>query len=268
MKLTIRNLIVPSCAIILFSACTTPKDIAYFPSVTNGTTIAISESKGITLKPNDKLSIIVNTKSAELNNVLNMPVNAQIIGGTEIQAKNQGQGISCYIVDPEGFIDFPLVGKVKAVGLSRTELASFLKKLLDEKNLAKDAVISVEYMNIGFSVLGEVNSPGFYSIDNDKTTLLQALSKAGDINLYGKRNNVKVIRMNNGKQEIYVVDLLNTETLMKSPAYILQQNDVVYVEPNNYRKRQATANASEITKASFWLSAISVIATIAVLVFK
>lgn len=268
MKLTIRNLVVPACAIILLSACSTPKDITYFPDVANGATIAIAESKGITLKPNDKLSIVVNTKSAELNNVLNMPVNAQIIGGTEMQAINQGQGISGYIVDPEGNIDFPLIGKVKAEGFSRTELASHLKKLLDEKNVAKDAVVTVGFMNIGFSILGEVNSPGFYSIDNDKTTLLQALSRAGDISLYGKRTNVKVIRMNNGKQEIYVVDMLNTEALMKSPAYILQQNDVVYVEPNNYRKRQATANASEITRASFWLSVVSTIATLSVLIFK
>jgi polysaccharide export outer membrane protein len=128
--------------------------------------------------------------------------------------------------------------------------------------------VTVEFQNIGFSVLGEVGAPGFYTFMNDKTTLLQALSRAGDMNLYGNRNNVKVIRMQDGQQQVYVVDMQNTDALMKSPAYILQQNDVVYVEPNNYRKRQATANASEVTKASFWLSAISAITTIAVLVFK
>lgn len=268
MKLTISRLIVPACAIILLSACSTPKNIAYFPEISNGTTITMAASKGITLKTNDKLSIVVNTKSAELNNVLNMPINAQIIGGSEMQSINQGQGVSGYIVDSEGNIDFPMIGKVKAEGLSRTELASHLKKLLEEKNLAKDAVVTVGFMNIGFSIIGEVNSPGFYTFENDKTTLLQALSRAGDMNLYGNRNNVKVVRMNGDKQEIYVINMLDTEALMKSPAYILQQNDVVYVEPNNYRKRQATANASEITKASFWLSAVSAIATLAVLIFK
>ena len=268
MKLTISRLIVPACAIILLSACSTPKNIAYFPEISNGTTITMAANKGITLKTNDKLSIVVNTKSAELNNVLNMPINAQIIGGSEMQSINQGQGVSGYIVDSEGNIDFPMIGKVKAEGLSRTELASHLKKLLEEKNLAKDAVVTVGFMNIGFSIIGEVNSPGFYTFENDKTTLLQALSRAGDMNLYGNRNNVKVVRMNDDKQEIYVINMLDTEALMKSPAYILQQNDVVYVEPNNYRKRQATANASEITKASFWLSAVSAIATLAVLIFK
>ena len=268
MRLTIRPLIAPACAILLLSACSTPKDIAYFPEINSATTITAAANKGITLKTDDKLSIVVNTKSAELNNVLNMPVNAQVIGGTEMQAINQGQGISGFVVDPEGNINFPLIGKVKAEGLTRTELASHLKKLLEEKNVATDAVVTVGFMNLGFSILGEVNGPGFYSFYHDKTTILQAISRAGDLNLYGKRNNVKLVRTNGDKQEIYVVDLQDTEALMKSPAYILQQNDVIYVEPNNFRKRQATANASEITKASFWLSAISAMATMAVLIFK
>ena len=268
MNKKLRKLIVPVCAVLVFSACSTPKNIAYFTDVNNGATIAIAESKGITLKPNDKLSIIVNTKSSELNNVLNLPVTTQIIGSSEVQALNQGQGTSGYTIDPDGNIDFPLIGKVKAAGYTRTELAAKLKELLETKDAAKDAVVTVEFLNIGFSVLGEVNSPGFHSFINDKTTLLQGLSRAGDLSLYGNRNNVKVIRMQDGQQQVYVVNIQDTEGMMKSPAYILQQNDVVYVEPNDYRKRQATANASEVTKASFWLSAISAIATLAVLVFK
>ncbi len=268
MNKKLRKLIVPVCAVLVFSACSTPKNIAYFTDVNNGATIAIAESKGITLKPNDKLSIIVNTKSSELNNVLNLPVTTQIIGSSEVQALNQGQGTSGYTIDPDGNIDFPLIGKVKAAGYTRTELAAKLKELLETKDAAKDAVVTVEFLNIGFSVLGEVNSPGFHAFINDKTTLLQAISYAGDMNLYGNRNNVKVIRMQDGQQQVYVVNIQDTEGMMKSPAYILQQNDIIYVEPNDYRKRQATANASEITKASFWLSAISAIATLAVLIFK
>ena len=268
MNKKLRKLIVPVCAVLVFSSCATPTNITYFNDVNNGATIAMTESRGITLKPNDKLSIIVNTKSAELNNVLNLPVTTQVIGTSEVQSLNQGQGTSGYTIDPDGNIDFPLIGKVKAAGCTRTELAAKLKELLEAKDAAKDAVVTVEFLNIGFSVMGEVNSPGFHAFINDKTTLLQGLSRAGDMNLYGNRNNVKVIRMQDGKQQVYVVDLQNTEALMKSPAYILQQNDIIYVEPNNYRKRQATANASEVTKASFWLSAVSAIATLAVLIFK
>ena len=268
MNKKLRKLIVPVCAVLVFSACSTPKNIAYFTDVNNGATIAIAESKGITLRPSDKLSIVVNTKSAELNNVLNLPAITHVIGSSEALSLNQSQGMSGYTIDPDGNIDFPLIGKVKAAGYTRTELAAKLKELLETKDAAKDAVVTVEFLNIGFSVLGEVNSPGFHSFINDKTTLLQGLSRAGDLSLYGNRNNVKVIRMQDGQQQVYVVNIQDTEGMMKSPAYILQQNDVVYVEPNDYRKRQATANASEVTKASFWLSAISAIATLAVLIFK
>ena len=268
MKLRINQLIAPVCAIILFTACSTPKNIALFPETSDGATYAIIESKGITLKPNDKLSIVVNTKSAELNNALNMPVSSQIIGYSEVQSTNQSRATSGYTIDSDGNIDFPLIGSVKAAGFTRSELASHLKNVLQEKNVAKDAVVTVEFLNVGFSVLGEVEEPGFYPFENDKTTLLQALGKAGDMTIYGNRSNVKVVRMNGGQQEVFVIDMLNTKKLMQSPAYILQQNDVVYVEPNDYRKRQATANASEITKASFWLSALSVLATISVLIFK
>ena len=268
MNKKLRKLIVPVCAVLVFSACSTPKNIAYFTDVNDGATIALAESKGITLRPSDKLSIVVNTKSAELNNVLNLPAITHVIGSSEALSLNQSQGMSGYTIAPDGNIDFPLIGKVKAAGLTRTELATKLKQILEEKDAAKDAVVTVEFLNIGFSVLGEVNSPGFHAFINDKTTLLQGLSRAGDLTLYGNRNNVKVIRTEDGKQQVYVVDIQNTEAMMKSPAYILQQNDVIYVEPNNYRKRQATANASEVTKASFWLSAMSVLTTIAVLVFK
>lgn len=269
MKLRINHLIASACAIILFAACSTPKNIAYFPETSNGSTFNMADSRGITLKSNDKLSIIVNTKSAELNNALNMPVSSQIIGYSEVQSTNQSRATSGYTIDANGNIDFPLIGTVKAAGFTRAELANSLKKTLENRNVAKDAVVTVEFLNVGFSVLGEVTEPGFYPFENDKTTLLQALGKAGDMTIFGNRNNVKVVRMNErGQQEVFVVNMLNTKAMMQSPAYILQQNDVVYVEPNNYRKRQATANASEITKASFWLSAMSVLTTIAVLIFK
>jgi polysaccharide export outer membrane protein len=129
-------------------------------------------------------------------------------------------------------------------------------------------VVTIEYMNLGFSVMGDVVSPGFYQFNSDRMNVLQALSVAGDMNITGNREQVKVIRTNGDKQEVYVLNLLDLQSMVASPAYYLQQNDVVYVEPNNYKKRQSTANASEITRASFWLSALSVLTTVAVLVFK
>ena len=264
----IKNWIIVGCTALWLASCSTPKNITYFPNVKDGETVTITNAKGIVLKPTDKLSIIVNTKSVELNNVLNMPVTAQVIGYQEQQALTQSRGTSGYTIDPDGNIDFPIIGVVKAAGLTRSELATHLKQTLEEKNVAKDAVVTIEYLNLGFSVMGDVEKPGFYQFDNDKVNLLQGLSMASDMKITGKRQNVKVIRTNGEQQQIYIVDLLDHQALMASPAFYLQQNDIVYVEPNSYQKRQATANASEITKASFWLSAISVLTTVAVLVFK
>jgi polysaccharide export outer membrane protein len=157
---------------------------------------------------------------------------------------------------------------VKAAGLTRSELASHLKQTLEEKNVATDAVVTIEYMNLGFSVMGDVARPGFFGFNNDKVNLLQALSMAGDLNITGNREHVKVIRTNGNQQQVYVLNLQDPQAMTASPGYYLQQNDIVYVDPNDYKKRQSTANASEITRASFWLSALSVLATVAVLVFK
>ena len=248
--------------------CSTPKTVSYFPNLSDGDKMIVKESKGILLKPADKISIIVNTKSVELNNILNLPVTSQIIGYTEQQSIYQSRGASGYTIDPDGYIDFPLVGKVKAAGMTRAGLADYLKRTMAEKDVASDAVVTIEYINLGFSVLGEVKNPGFYLFDSDKLTLLQALSKAGDMTIYGDRMTVKVIRQReNGDQEAYVLNMQDADAVMKSPAYILQQNDVVYVQPNNYRKRQS-AIASDITNGSFWLSAISVLTSVLVLIFK
>ena len=267
-KMKIRNLLMAVCGAMILTSCFTPKTVAYFPELADGKTLALTETKGITLKPTDKLSIVVNTKSAELNNVLNLPVTSQIIGYSEMQSTNQSRGTSGYTIDPEGYIDFPLIGKVKAAGLTRAELAEHLKRTMEEKSVAKDAVVTVEYLNLGFSVIGEVKEPGFYQIESDRTTLMQALSRAGDMTIYGDRNKVKVLRINQeGKQDTYVLSMMDAEALMKSPAYIIQQNDVIYVTPNNYRKRQS-ANANDTTNGSFWISVVSVLTTIAVLLFK
>lgn len=266
--MNIKTLLKTGCLVLLLASCTTPKNVSYIPNWAEGESLITAEAKGIVLKPADRLSIIVNTKSAELNNVLNMPVTSQIIGYTEVQSISQSRGASGYTIDPEGYIDFPLVGKVKAAGLTRSGLAEHLKQTMQEKNVATDAVVTVEYINLGFSVLGDVLTPGFYQFSSDQLNVLQALSMAGDMNITGDREHVKVIRTDGDKQKVYVLNLQDPKALTSSPGYYLQQNDIVYVDPNDYKKRQATANASEITKASFWLSAISVLTTVAVLIFK
>ena len=265
----IRNWILAGCALLMLAACRTPQNLTYLADSRDGDVAVPTQAKALTLKPADKISIVVNTKSVELNNVLNLPTTSQIIGFTEAQSLAQSRGTSGYTIDSDGNIDFPLIGKVKAAGLSREELAVSLKEALKAHNVTNEsAVVTVEYLNLGFSVMGDVQRPGFYQFGNDRTSLLQALSIAGDLNITGQREHVRIYRTEDGQQKTYEVNLLDTKSLVGSPAYYLQQNDVVYVEPNDYRKRQSTANASEVTRASFWLSAISALATLAVLIFK
>ena len=185
---------------IMMVACRTPQNVAYLPDSQDGDVITL-EAKALTLKPSDKISIVVNTKSVELNNMLNMPTSSQIIGYSEVQSLAQSRGTSGYTIDSEGNIDFPLVGKVKAAGMNREQLAASLKKLLEEKSVVNnEAVVTVEYLNLGFSVLGEVQAPGFYPFENDRTNVLQALGMAHDLNIYGRRDAIKVIRTEDGQQ--------------------------------------------------------------------
>ena len=253
---------------LFFTACSTPKNITYLQDLSSGQIERLASYKGITLRPTDQVSIVVNTKTTELTNILNLPLSTQIIGAPQVTAMAQSQGTSGYTLDSEGNIDFPLVGKIHLAGLTREDAAARVKQTLAEKNVATDAVVTVEFLNMKYSVMGEVGHAGEYDIVRDKVTIMEALSQAGDLTLYGRRDSVYVYRHEDGLQKTYALSLLDSKSLYNSPAYFIQQGDVIYVQPNNYRKRQSSANASEVTTASFWLSAMSVLTTIAVLIFK
>jgi len=222
----------------------------------------------ITAMSGDKISIIVNSKDPELADMFNLPITAHRVGQPMNSSHNYNQQVSSYTVDSKGDIDFPVLGKIRVAGLKREQIAAVVKNELVEKNLVKDAVVIVEFMNMGVSVMGEVNRPGRFSIDRDFLTLLDALSMAGDLTIYGKRENVLVIRRENGAETHYRVNLCDSESLLSSPVYYLRQNDQVYVEPNDVRARQSTVNGNNVRSASFWMSLASVLTTISVLIFK
>lgn len=278
MRLSIRSLSLQA-AFFLFAvwttfSCSAPSHVTYFQDLRPGESeqkvVAATEIK---VRPGDKLSIIVNSRDPQLTQLFNLPYVTQQIGQVSA-SKSSGsvsgssQGISGYTVDEQGMIDFPVLGKLEIAGKNREEIAAFIKEELLSKNLVKDPVVTVEYMNLCISVLGEVNSPGRYSIDRDKVTLLDAISMAGDLTIYGKREKVLVLREEEGVQHVYGVNLCSAEHLYTSPVYYLRQNDVVYVEPNNVRARQSTINGNNVRSTSFWLSLASFLTTIGVLIFK
>ena len=237
---------------MLLTSCASTKQISYFQDVQPGGTITQTvEPTVIKVWPKDKISIIVNSKDPMLANLFNLPLVSKQIGQTSSATGSSSQGISGYTIREDGCIDFPVIGDIYVAGMTREEIAALIKNELIERNLVKDPVVTVEFLNLTVSVLGEVSSPGRYNIDRDQITLLDALSMAGDLTIFGKRDEVLVMReVQDGRQQVYRVNLCSANDLYNSPVYYLQQNDVVYVEPNSMRTRQSTVNGNNVRSAS------------------
>ncbi|MEZ3558743.1 MAG: polysaccharide biosynthesis/export family protein [Duncaniella sp.] len=250
------------------ASCSTPKDVAYFQEMAIQTPSQV-DVKSVVIKPNDKLSIIVNSRDPMVANMFNLPYTNRLLGQTSALANNNtSQGVSAYTVNQDGDIDFPELGTIHVGGLTRMEVAGVIKGMLIGRDLVKDAVVTVELVNAQASVLGEVNKPGRYPIDRDDMTILDLLGSAGDLTIYGMRDNIKLIRTVDGQQTTYQVSLLSGNDLTSSPAYYIQQDDVVYVEPNPTRKRQSQLNANTVQSTSFWVSIASLAVTITAIIVR
>ena len=250
-------------------SCSTPKEISYFQDLQPGVTeLTITDPVEIKVRPKDKLSILINAQDQKLTNMFNLPIVSQQIGQESTGSSGTSRGVSGYTVDTDGYINYPVLGKIKVEGMTREQIAEYLTGQLKEQELIKDPVVTVEFMNLGVSVLGEVNRPGRISINRDNLTILDALSEAGDLTIFGKREKVLVLRQENGKQRVYGINLCSADQLYTSPVYYLQQNDVVYVEPNDTKSRQSTVNGNTVRSTSFWISLASLITSIAVLIAK
>ncbi len=251
---------------VLLISCKTSEKIVYFQDSVVNSPETIEENMGIVIQPKDMLSIVVSSKDPELAVMFNLPV-VSYQAGSEIVLGGGQQKLLGYIVDIDGTIDFPILGKIDVNGLTRWQLSELIKNRLTNEDLVRDAVVTVEFMNFRISVLGEVKSPGTYTINGDRITILEAISKAQDLTIHGKRDKIFVIREINGERIIYNLDIRSVD-LFNSPAYYLQQNDIVYIEPNKVRAGQSTINENSFRSASFWMSLTSVITTLAVLIFK
>lgn len=260
-----KNVVFLVVTVMMLESCAVPK-VAYFQDVQPENLEKVLNPMDIRVQPNDKISILVNSKDPLLVNLFNLPIVSRQIGTTSTISTTQG--VSSYTINKEGNIDFPVLGEVHVAGMTRDEIAADIKNELIQKNLVKDPVVTVEFMNLTVSVLGEVANPGRFNIDKDRLTLLEVLSMAGDLTIYGKRDNVSVQREKNGNKVLYKVNLNSGYDLYASPAYYLQQNDIVYVEPNSMRARQATVNGNNVRSASFWMSLASLLTTITVFFIK
>ena len=258
------NIFVVLLAALMLYGCATPKNVRYFQDIEPGKQEEILKVSEIRIQSGDKLSIVVNSRDPLLADLFNLPVVSHRVGSSQASSQSSSQQVSCYTVDSKGEIDFPVLGKISVKDKNREEISNMIKQSLIARNLVNDPVVTVEFANLCVNVIGEVNKPGRYGIDKDKVTLLDAISMAGDLTIFGNREKVIVMREENGKQTPYLVNLTSAYDLYASPVYYLKQNDVVYVDPNDTRVRQATVNGNNSRSTSFWLSLSSLLMSIAV----
>ena len=220
-----------------------------------------------TIMPKDLLTIVVSCTNPELAVPFNLVAATPTTAGiSQMQLTTTQPTLQQYLVDNEGRINFPVLGTLKVGGLTKSQAEELIIKNL-KPYIKETPIVTVRMSNYKISVLGEVTRPGTFTITNEKVNLLEALAMAGDMTVWGLRDNVKLIREDAyGKQEIHTLDLNKAETIL-SPYYWLQQNDVIYVTPNKTKAR----NAGVGTSTSLWFSATSILvslASILVTIFK
>jgi polysaccharide export outer membrane protein len=232
----------------------TYKNIAYFQDVEEETSLPMEVNRGIVIQPQDKISIVVSTTNSELARPYNLPRVTYSLGAeNDVVGGGGNSNVLGYVVDNSGNINMAGLGQLHVAGMNRWELSNYVRQILIDRDLLKDPNVTVEFMNFKVSVLGEVGSPGTYTISGDKVTILQALSLAGDLTIMGKRDNITVLREQGGERNFYHLDLRDTE-IFNSPAYYLQQSDVVYVYPSKVRAGQSRINENNFRSFNFWVS--------------
>lgn len=215
----------------VFSSCVSSKHTAYFSSLRDSTVFNDSANPDYVIQKNDLLSITVNSVNPDASKIFNQPnlqgIRSSTTSGNVIEPAG-------YLVNTNGNIQFLMIGSIKAEGLTKEQLQTSIKDIIIERKLLKDPVIEIRHLNFRVTILGEVAQPNVITVTNEKITLLEAIGLAGDLTIYGKRDNVLLIRTEGGKRVANRINL-NTNELIKSPFYYLKPNDVIYVEPNNAR---------------------------------
>ena len=254
---------------LLVTACSVPKDVTYFQGVDNLTTEQLeqmSQTCSTKICPDDLLTITVTGWDPTVLTPFNPPVYSFVAEGEDkIQKSDQ---LQTYLVYKDGTINFPILGKVQAAGFSKQELAENLRVAIDK--YVKDVNVNVQIVNFKVTLMGEVTRPGTVAIKNDRVSILDVLGLVGDLTINANRKNVLVIRDKDGKKEFGRIDMTDP-AIFTSPYFYLRQNDVVYVEPNKAKKKNARYSQAQqysITVFSSILSAISVITTVILAITK
>ncbi len=246
----ILNKSIPLFIIVMTISCASKKDVVYFQDASNYETIVNEDVFVTKFKIDDLISIFVSGKTPEAGRPFNLYRGEQVGGNTGGQVD--------YLVDMEGMIDFPILGRLKVVGLSPNELRNDLREKLEV--YIKDPIINIRLKNFEVTINGEVNRPGTYRVNGERINIMEALGLAGDLKIKGRRDNVLIMRDFNGTRNYIRIDLTSKKAV-NSPGFYLTQNDIVYVEPN----KSAINSSNQDSRAGIIVSIASVLITSTVL---
>lgn len=249
--LKLTRLVTAIVLLIFVSSCVTSKEIIYFQDEPVTKSNAMSANSAIIYKPNDLLFISVGGDKDAV-----APFNLPAISYSASDLTANGElKMPTYLIDNDGNIEYPVLGTVKLAGLTRMQATALLKNKLTE--YVKEPIVNIRLINFTVTVLGEVNAPGTFTIEDERISLTEALGMAGDLTIHGKRETVFLIRENNGEKQFTQFDLTSVN-VVNSPNYYLQQNDVLYVQPNKAKVRSASYNQNN----GIIISAVGTLATI------
>ena len=246
---------------LLLASCATNKRAAYIQQVQTDIPTDIEQDYQIRIKPLDRLTVTINSKDPELAAPFNAASSYNSLNGLSSYSSSSNGTLQILTVDKEGKIQLPIIGEIDCDGLTRNELAKKIENTIRENGMVHDPIVIIQFADVKFSVLGEVARPGQFSITKDRISLFDALAMAGDLTIYGIRTDVAVAREVDGVRTIEYLDLTSKD-LFNSPAFYIQQNDVIYVKPNKYK-----AQAGEISQnRNFYLSLVGTAISVATLI--
>lgn len=253
----------------LLGACSAPKDVVYFQGVdalTPEQKALMNQTYSTRIVPDDMLNITVTAWDPTVTTPFNPPTYAYAQQGE--QPIYASQALYTYLVDKEGNINFPVLGKIYVQGLTKQELSEKLQK--DISKYVTDPLVNVQITNFKVTMMGEVNRPGALTVRNDRLSVLDAIGQVGDLTINANRKNILIIRDNNGTKEFARVDMTDPE-LLASPYFYLRQNDVVYVEPNSAKRKNARYSQAQqysVTVFSSVISAVSIITSMVITIIN
>lgn len=241
------------CVLVFLTGCATSKDVLYFQDIDTAKLQSLASHYEAVIKKDDELKIIITSADKSVTDPYNFTI-GDISSGYTTLSNPETPIISC-IVDKDGTITFPILGKIHVEGMTRLELIDYLTERIKED--VKDPVVYVSFQNFKFTVLGEVRNPGTYTYGTEKLNILQALGFAGDLNVTAMRNGILLLREEKGTVKHIKIDLRSSE-ILDSPYFFLQQNDILYVPPSATRLMATTSSSGIWSAVSAIASSLSV----------